>query len=134
MALPALDALTKSVSTGNLERVRKVGGGCQGVQGWLAACTDAVVPRLASHQPPPPAPPHAAPLQVKTRHQRLMIRCETLRDELERFLHDDDDMAKMCLTRRKELEEQYREVRGGTGRYRRPPSAAGCVRGGAALG
>lgn len=39
VALPALDALTKSVSTGNLERVRK----------------------------------------VKTRHQRLMIRCETLR-------------------------------------------------------
>lgn len=68
VALPALDALTKSVSTGNLERVRK----------------------------------------VKTRHQRLTIRCETLRDELERFLHDDDDMVKMCLTRRKELEEQYK--------------------------
>ncbi|KAL4458472.1 hypothetical protein ABPG75_013337 [Micractinium tetrahymenae] len=68
VALPALDDLTKSVSTSNLERVRK----------------------------------------VKTRHQRLTIRCETLRDELERFLHDDDDMVKMCLTRRKELEEQYR--------------------------
>ncbi|KAI3435866.1 hypothetical protein D9Q98_001924 [Chlorella vulgaris] len=68
LALPALDALTKSVSTGNLERVRK----------------------------------------VKTRHQRLIIRCETLRDELERYLHDDDDMVKMCLTRRKELEEQYK--------------------------
>lgn len=68
-------APTRQVSTGNLERVRK----------------------------------------VKTRHQRLTIRCETLRDELERFLHDDDDMVKMCLSRRKELEGQYRAVRhGGT--------------------
>ena len=49
--------------------------------------------------------------KVKTRHQRLTIRCETLREELERFLHDDDDMRKMCLSRRKELEEQYRAVR-----------------------
>ncbi|KAL6774516.1 MRS6 [Auxenochlorella protothecoides x Auxenochlorella symbiontica] len=43
--------------------------------------------------------------KVKTRHQRLLIRCETLRDEMERFLGDDDDMTKMCLTRRRELEQ-----------------------------
>ncbi len=59
----------------------------------------------------PPAHPHThrpptCPLQVtsanlervrklKTRHQRLTVRCETLRDEVERFLHDDDDMLKM---------------------------------------
>lgn len=49
----AIHPLALQVSTGNLERVRK----------------------------------------VKTRHQRLTIRCETLRDELERFLHDDDDMV-----------------------------------------
>lgn len=53
-ALPAaIHPFAPQVSTGNLERVRK----------------------------------------VKTRHQRLTIRCETLRDELERFLHDDDDMV-----------------------------------------
>eukprot|EP00887_Chlorella_sp_A99_P006328 scaffold3.g6328.t1 len=67
VALPALDALTKSITTPHLERVRK----------------------------------------VKTRHQRLTTRCETLRDEVERFLHDDEDMDKMCLSRRKELEELY---------------------------
>jgi hypothetical protein len=33
--------------------------------------------------------------KLKTRHQRLTVRCETLRDEVERFLHDDDDMLKM---------------------------------------
>ena len=27
-----------------------------------------------------------------------------VREELQRFLEDDDDMAKMCLTRKKELE------------------------------
>ncbi|CAL8469012.1 g8553 [Coccomyxa elongata] len=61
---PALDALTKHVSTANLERVRK----------------------------------------VKTRHQRLYTRVVTVREELQRFLEDDDDMMKMCLTRKKELE------------------------------
>lgn len=43
--------------------------------------------------------------KVKTRHQRLLIKCETLRDEMERFLGDDDDMMKMCLTRKLELEQ-----------------------------
>ena len=40
--------------------------------------------------------------KVKTQHQRLLSRVTTVREELERFLEDDDDMAKMCLTRRKE--------------------------------
>jgi len=42
--------------------------------------------------------------KVKTRHQRLLARATTMREELERFLEDDDDMAKMCLTRRNEAE------------------------------
>lgn len=70
VALPALDALTRSVSSANLERVRK----------------------------------------VKTRHQRLTLRAEALRDELQRFLQDDDDMSEMCLTRRKELEEAAKQA------------------------
>ena len=41
--------------------------------------------------------------KVKTRHQRLMARVATVREELERFLEDDDDMMKMCLSRRKEV-------------------------------
>lgn len=42
--------------------------------------------------------------KVKTRHQRLFTRVQTFREELQRFLEDDDDMMKMCLTRKKELE------------------------------
>ena len=38
--------------------------------------------------------------RVKTRHQRLSTRVATVRDELQRFLEDDDDMAKMCLSRK----------------------------------
>ena len=41
--------------------------------------------------------------KVKTRHQRLLARATTVREELERFLEDDDDMAKMCLSRRAEV-------------------------------
>ena len=41
--------------------------------------------------------------RVKTRHQRLSTRVETVRDELQRFLEDDDDMIKMCLTRKQAL-------------------------------
>lgn len=88
----------------------------------LPACPP---PCLPSSHPPPAPPPIPVPQvstgnlervrKVKTRHQRLIIRCETLRDELERYLHDDDDMVKMCLTRRKELEEQYKAVRNGGG-------------------
>lgn len=44
--------------------------------------------------------------KVKTKLQRLTLRCEALRDELQRFLQDDDDMSKMCLTRHKEVEEE----------------------------
>lgn len=44
--------------------------------------------------------------KVKTRLQRTTVRCEAIRDELERFLQDDEDMDKMCLTRRKEIEEE----------------------------
>lgn len=68
VAVPALDSLMRSVSSSNLERVRR----------------------------------------VKTRHQRLLMRCEALRDELQRFLQDDEDMARMCLTRRKEAEDNLR--------------------------
>lgn len=46
--------------------------------------------------------------KVKTRHQRLMARVTTVREELERFLEDDDDMMKMCLTRRREVQFQDR--------------------------
>lgn len=69
---PALEALTRDVSTDNLERVRK----------------------------------------VKTRHQRLLARVTTVREELERFLEDDDDMAKMCLTRRAEAEASQQTAAG----------------------
>jgi len=44
--------------------------------------------------------------KVKTRHQRLLSRVTTVREELERFLEDDDDMAKMCLTRRREVSKR----------------------------
>ena len=42
--------------------------------------------------------------KVKTRHQRLYTRVVTIREELQRFLEDDEDMMKMCLTRKKETE------------------------------
>ena len=42
--------------------------------------------------------------KVKTRHQRLYTRVQTIREELQRFLEDDEDMMKMCLTRKKEVE------------------------------
>lgn len=42
--------------------------------------------------------------KVKGRHQRLLMRVRTFREELQRFLEDDDDMTKMCLTRKHELE------------------------------
>ncbi|KAG7669896.1 hypothetical protein Ndes2526B_g06265 [Nannochloris sp. 'desiccata'] len=74
VALPALDALTRTINSANLELTRK----------------------------------------VKTRHQRLTLRTEALRDELQRFLQDDDDMADMCLTRRKEIEETAKAVMAGS--------------------
>ena len=51
--------------------------------------------------------------KVKTRHQRLYARAETVREELQRFLEDDDDMAKMCLTRKKEMERMVSSGQGG---------------------
>ena len=36
--------------------------------------------------------------KMKTRHQRLQTRVTTVREELQSFLEDDDDMMKMCLT------------------------------------
>jgi hypothetical protein len=45
--------------------------------------------------------------KVKTRHQRLMARVTTVREELERFLEDDDDMMKMCLSRRREVRAPF---------------------------
>ncbi|KAK9835541.1 hypothetical protein WJX74_002638 [Apatococcus lobatus] len=43
--------------------------------------------------------------KVKTRHQRLQMRVTTVREDIESFLQDDDDMMKLCLTRKKELEQ-----------------------------
>lgn len=51
--------------------------------------------------------------KVKTRHQRLYTRVVTVREELQRFLEDDDDMMKMCLTRKKELERMVSSGPGG---------------------
>ncbi len=51
--------------------------------------------------------------KVKTRHQRLYTRVVTVREELQRFLEDDDDMMKMCLTRKKELERLVSSGLGG---------------------
>lgn len=45
--------------------------------------------------------------KVKTRLQRITVRCEAVRDELQRFLQDDEDMDRMCLTRKKELEGEH---------------------------
>ena len=64
VATPALDALTRTVTTPNLERVRK----------------------------------------IKTRHQRVLGRVQSLREELQGFLDDDADMFRMCLTRRADAE------------------------------
>lgn len=62
VAHPALDALTRSADTLNLERVRK----------------------------------------IKTQHQRLDVRLSSVRDTLQRYLEDDQDMWRMCLTKKME--------------------------------
>ena len=61
--------------------------------------------------------------KVKTRHQRLLARVTTVREELQRFLEDDDDMAKMCLTRKKEIE---RKVSVGTQTSPQPSNQLPC--------
>lgn len=43
--------------------------------------------------------------KMKTRHQRLQTRVDTVREELQSFLEDDDDMMKMCLTHRMEQDQ-----------------------------
>ena len=48
--------------------------------------------------------------KMKTRHQRLQTRVTTVREELQSFLEDDDDMMKMCLMHKKE-QEQHELVR-----------------------
>ncbi|KAK9811417.1 hypothetical protein WJX72_003689 [[Myrmecia] bisecta] len=53
--------------------------------------------------------------KVKTRHQRLFTRIVTVREELQRFLEDDDDMMKMCLTRKKEIETGQAGAGGSSG-------------------
>lgn len=62
LAHPALEDLTRTQDTVNLERVRK----------------------------------------IKTQHQRLTGRVQMVREVLERYMQDDQDMLRMCLTRRAE--------------------------------
>ena len=47
---------------------------------------------------------------MKTRHQRLQTRVSTVREELQSFLEDDDDMMKMCLTHKMEQEQNQAEL------------------------
>ncbi|DBA74020.1 TPA: hypothetical protein ACH3X1_010841 [Trebouxia sp. C0004] len=49
--------------------------------------------------------------KMKTRHQRLQTRVTTVREELQSFLEDDDDMMKMCLTHKKEQGQNQELVR-----------------------
>lgn len=48
---------------------------------------------------------------MKTRHQRLQTRVTTVREELQSFLEDDDDMMKMCLTYKMEQGHNLELVR-----------------------
>ena len=45
--------------------------------------------------------------RLKTRHQRLLSQVTTAREELEDYLKDDDDMAKMCLTRKRDQAQAW---------------------------
>ena len=49
--------------------------------------------------------------KMKTRHQRLQTRVTTVREELQSFLEDDDDMMKMCLTHKMEQGQNQELVR-----------------------
>lgn len=42
--------------------------------------------------------------KIKTQHQRLTNRVQSLREALDRYMEDDQDMYRMCLTRRREQE------------------------------
>ena len=54
---------------------------------------------------------------MKGRHQRLLQRVRTLREELQRFLEDDDDMIKMCLTRKRDMERALAAFNGFTSEH-----------------
>ena len=125
LAFAALDALTKGVRGGLQSLPRLLPSCCPGLLCCclvLAQLNPTLPPTHPpnhhthsppSHRHPQPAtrPPHMTPpahppaqvssanlervRKVKTRHQRLLLRAEALRDEMERFLGDDDDMAKM---------------------------------------
>lgn len=47
---------------------------------------------------------------VKGQHQRLLGRVKIIREGLERYLEDDSDMLRMCLTKRKEMEAEGQGV------------------------
>ena len=49
--------------------------------------------------------------KLKARQQRLTIRTQTMRDELERFLEDDNDLHKFCLTYKKQVEDMAKAER-----------------------
>ncbi len=51
--------------------------------------------------------------RLKTRHQRLLSSVTTVREELEDFLKDDDDISKMCLSRKLEASREYSGTGGG---------------------
>lgn len=59
--------------------------------------------------------------KMKTRHQRLQTRVTTVREELQSFLEDDDDMMKMCLTHKKEQEQNQAELQRAGGQRQPPP-------------
>ena len=67
--------------------------------------------------------------KVKTRHQRLFSRVTAVREELQRFLEDDDDMVKMCLTRKRELEQAANQS-GAGGEHCTPSALSGSPRAG----
>lgn len=49
--------------------------------------------------------------KLKARQQRLTIRTQAVRDELERFLEDDNDLQKFCLTYKKQMEDMAKAER-----------------------
>lgn len=64
--------------------------------------------------------------RLKTRHQRLLSTVSTLRTELESFLQDDDDIAKMCLSRlsdTSQLQQQLTSSASVRANQRRMPSS-----------
>ncbi len=58
--------------------------------------------------------------KMKTRHQRLQTRVTTVREELQSFLEDDDDMMKMCLTHKMEQGQNQAELVRAGGQFCEP--------------